>query len=242
MSMNVLNPIVPCSNRRKVTPSITRQWSSKLRVGQILLARGARGHVLAAGFVVSGWLNSAHAMEGVPNLKLIELFTSLSCSSCPPAEELLVELVEEHEDLLALEFHVDYWNDIVVGKDGNFVDPFSHAKFSNRQREYNAANIKGRSGVYTPQAVVNGRVAQVGSDKSYIMKALSKPVEQMLHIVISEDPGQGMVNISVRGEEQAISELRGTDIYLVRYIDEGVTEITGGENRHRTQRLSLIHI
>ncbi|MDX1385465.1 MAG: DUF1223 domain-containing protein, partial [Thermoanaerobaculia bacterium] len=40
---------------------------------------------------------------------LLELFTSQGCSSCPPADALLSDL-GRREDVVALAFHVDYWN------------------------------------------------------------------------------------------------------------------------------------
>ena len=42
---------------------------------------------------------------------VVELFTSEGCSSCPPAESYIGELVRR-SDVLALAFHVDYWDDL----------------------------------------------------------------------------------------------------------------------------------
>ena len=41
---------------------------------------------------------------------VVELFTSQSCYSCPPAERFLGELAKR-DGVLALEFHVDYWDE-----------------------------------------------------------------------------------------------------------------------------------
>ncbi len=38
---------------------------------------------------------------------VVELFTSQSCYSCPPAEAFLGDLIEERDDVIALEWHVD---------------------------------------------------------------------------------------------------------------------------------------
>ena len=75
------------------------------------------------------------------NPAVVELFTSQGCYSCPPAEALLGDLIEANdlENLVALEFHVDYWDSLVYGKHGSHQDPFSSPENSLRQRLYNRA-------------------------------------------------------------------------------------------------------
>ena len=41
---------------------------------------------------------------------VVELFTSQGCSSCPPANAYLNELSKRPSDVLALAFHVTYWD------------------------------------------------------------------------------------------------------------------------------------
>lgn len=208
---------------KKLTSRFPRVTSSSIQLSVLLV-------LFFAGQMVA---NAAEASRSSANVKLIELFTSHGCSSCPPAEKLLGELLESDPDLLALEFHVDYWNNLVHGRDGNFVDPFSNSKYSMRQREYSAAKLAGRPGVYTPQAVINGRIAAVGSNRRHVSKALSMPSEAAF--IISQRPlstDQSVLRIAVEGNEQQLQDLSGTDITLVRYIDSAVTKITGGENRN----------
>lgn len=92
---------------------------------------------------------------------LVELFTSEGCSSCPPADKLLTELVEKADQeglkLFALSFHVDYWDYL------GWKDPFARKEYTNRQRRY--ARALGSS-VYTPQMVINGSAEFVGSNRS----------------------------------------------------------------------------
>ena len=45
---------------------------------------------------------------------VVELFTSQGCYSCPPAEKFLGDLAGQ-KSVIALEFHVDYWDDLVYG-------------------------------------------------------------------------------------------------------------------------------
>jgi hypothetical protein len=93
---------------------------------------------------------------------LIELFTSEGCSSCPPADAALQRLHEKQPlpgvQLLVLSEHVDYWNNL------GWRDPFSDEQFSERQSRYGAR-------IYTPQAVIDGRVDVVGSDEGGILRA-----------------------------------------------------------------------
>ncbi len=43
---------------------------------------------------------------------VLELYTSQGCSSCPPADDLLnkVKKGEGTSNVIALSYHVDYWN------------------------------------------------------------------------------------------------------------------------------------
>ena len=84
---------------------------------------------------------------------VIELFTSQGCSSCPPADRILTDYAAR-DDVLALSWHVDYWNYL------GWQDTFSHAAFTLRQKRYAVA--MGARGIYTPQAVVNGSGHAVG--------------------------------------------------------------------------------
>src|SRR3546814_16619660 len=105
--------------------------------------RGALAQQLAAG-----------PGEGRP--VVVELFTSQGCSSCPPADALLVELARE-PSILALSFHVDYWDYI------GWEDPFAEAQYTERQRDY--VDRLGLRYVYTPQMVIDGRHNAVGSNQ-----------------------------------------------------------------------------
>lgn len=73
---------------------------------------------------------------------VVELFTSQGCSSCPAADKFLGELAGRG-DVIALSFHVDYWNYM------GWADPFSRADNSARQRAYKHA--MGLRYVYTPR-------------------------------------------------------------------------------------------
>jgi len=101
---------------------------------------------------------------------LVELFTSEGCSSCPPADALLIQLEKESPvagaEIIALGFHVDYWDDI------GWKDRFSSSAYSRRQYDY-AEAFKTRS-VYTPQMVVDGHTQFVGSDSKRASAAIDR--------------------------------------------------------------------
>ena len=79
---------------------------------------------------------------------IVELYTSEGCSSCPPADRWLAGLPRDGS-VLALAFHVDYWDDL------GWADRFGDAAYSARQRQIQSAS--GARFVYTPQVVANGR-------------------------------------------------------------------------------------
>ena len=167
-------------------------------------------------------------------LRIVELFTSHGCSSCPPADRLLGELLDEDHSLMALEYHVDYWNSLVHGSAGSWADPFSSREFTDRQRAYDDAELAGRGGVYTPQVVVNGHYAAVGSDRRRLQQALQQAGTQQLDIDIAEVPASDgrELRISVSGSPAQLQALSGTSVSLVRYIDSATTPVTGGENKN----------
>jgi hypothetical protein len=96
---------------------------------------------------------------------VLELFTSQGCSSCPPADRLLSTL-GARDGVVALAFHVDYWNYI------GWRDPFSSAAATARQRRYGAAIAGGK--VYTPMLVIDGREHVVGSIGSDVAAAVDR--------------------------------------------------------------------
>ena len=86
---------------------------------------------------------------------VVELFTSQGCRSCPPADRAFEQLVRQG-DVVALAYHVDYWNYL------GWADTLASSE--NTERQYGYAKSFGRSGVYTPQAVLNGRDHLKGTD------------------------------------------------------------------------------
>lgn len=156
---------------------------------------------------------------------VVELFTSQGCYSCPPAEKLLGSVVDKNEDTLALEFHVDYWDTLVYGSAGKWKDPFSSASYSKRQRDYNRLKLRGRKGVYTPQMILNGRFALVGSNSSELHRHLKKRSDLSLDTSV-ELASDGGLFIQLQGQDDSTA-----DVWLIIYDKKHVTDISAGENK-----------
>jgi len=151
---------------------------------------------------------------------VLELFTSQGCSSCPPADRLLGKYSNE-ENVIALSFHVDYWDRL------GWKDPFSDAAFSQRQKDY--AAIFKLNNVYTPEIVINGEKEMVGSDAGMISKTIKKAGQQVSteHININTvkvDDNTATINYTIQGGENNSN----LNIALIQIA--ATTSIKAGEN------------
>jgi len=155
--------------------------------------------------VLFTWFGSPLPVEeaaAFTGFALVELYTSQGCSSCPPADRVLAQLVEEarQEDLplYALSFHVDYWNRL------GWADPYSDPAYSRRQRAY--AHVLNER-VYTPQMIVNGREVFVGSRAETARRAVEKHLRQealsQIRLIRSEDAGN--VRVLLNGKTEGIT-------------------------------------
>jgi hypothetical protein len=158
---------------------------------------------------------TAHAQS---RSAVIELFTSEGCSSCPPAEAYIGELARR-SDVLALSFHVDYWDDL------GWRDRFALGQAAERQRTY--ARVLRRSSVYTPQVVIDGRDDYVGSDRTAIGNSLSR---NRTGVPVGISVRGGEVRVEVGAQEKVPT----SDVVLVAYLRTAVSAIGRGENAGRT--------
>ncbi len=203
-----------------------RQKSRQIRLRTVLFSIAAAGSIAASAvFMAPG---SPVAADNNSKPTVVELFTSQSCYSCPPAEAYLGELAKR-ADVIALEFHVDYWDELVWGSAGKWKDRFSKPQYTERQRTYAARLPGGRS--YTPQMVIDGQAFEVGSRKRAVGAALHKAAQRQ----------EGRLDVSVRpGTDGALAvEVKGAatepaTIWLVRYIKEATTKVLRGENHGKT--------
>lgn len=160
----------------------------------------------------------APAVHAQTRPAVVELFTSEGCSSCPPAEAFIGELAQR-DDILALSFHVDYWDDL------GWRDRFALGDSVMRQRIYSQASR--RTSVYTPEVVIDGRDDYLGSDRRGIANALTG-IRSGVPIEISLSGAEVLVNLGA--PEPAVP----SDIVLVAYLHKAVSAIGRGENAGRT--------
>ncbi|HQY42897.1 MAG TPA: DUF1223 domain-containing protein [Paracoccaceae bacterium] len=152
---------------------------------------------------------------------VIELYTSQGCSSCPPADALLMELATR-DDVVALALHVDYWD--YIGWKDTFADPI----YSKRQKAY--ARARGEKMVYTPQIVVNGTRTLVGVDATGLAALLRTDTSRALIELDIERSGD---SLSVRAAGDGAVPA-GSFVQLVRYIPQATVQIERGENAGRS--------
>jgi len=153
---------------------------------------------------------------------VVELFTSQSCSSCPPADALLSRLKQTRPDLLVLDFHVDYWNNL------GWRDPFSSTATTARQYWYDRTLHLGE--VYTPQMVIGGGHEAIGSDTASVKSAIDTELEA--------SSGRPIIDVSLARHDDhltlSVGSGRGTArLWLVGFDDHHRTSVAGGENGGR---------
>jgi hypothetical protein len=163
---------------------------------------------------------------------IVELFTSEGCSSCPPADALLSTLETEQSvkgaDILALEEHVDYWNQ------QGWVDPFSSLEFTARQQRY--AEVFAHGSAYTPQMVVDGRYELVGSRSAEAMKTISASAAQTkagVTVLSSGVAANGHEQWNVTVDQLGAISSEPVEIWLAITETHLHTKVDAGENAGR---------
>ena len=181
----------------------------------------ATGAVIGlASSAVSATLYSLHCPEAGANAAhpaVIELYQSQGCSSCPPALAVLDE-VADRADVLALNFAVTYWDQL--GWKDTYADPAYTAQ------QWSYARAQGRSNVQTPQLIINGRAAVLGSRKGEV------------ELAIARNARAGGPTLAVRGNIISITAsatARPAIVWFVAYDPRTVqVPIGAGKNGGRT--------
>ena len=169
-------------------------------------------------FIKSGKTENLNQTD---NPIVLEMFTSQSCSSCPPADKVLGQLEQENKNVIALSCNVTYWNHL------HWEDTLSKEFCSTRQRQY-VRTLRSR-GPYTPQVVVNGTQTMVGSRGGQIRHAINtetatNPVK-LIDLNISDD--QLIIKLPEIASDDSFA------LNLVQYKHSQSQSIPSGENRGR---------
>jgi hypothetical protein len=158
---------------------------------------------------------------------VVELFTSEGCSSCPPADAVFADIARSDTRVFAVAFHVDYWDDL------GWPDRYATHAFTSRQYAY--ATAFGKSGVYTPQMVVNGTDQMNGADRARADTAIARGIDAKTGVTLQLSAAPVDRGIFVRWRaEGAPSDAR---IVIVLVDHEKTTNVRAGENKGRT----LVH-
>jgi hypothetical protein len=187
------------------SPSMPRSHSHRYAPALLLLTT-------ALSWNGSAWATTRPAV--------VELYTSEGCSSCPLADALLGEIAGQ-PGVLALAFHVDYWD--TLGWSDKFALPYA------AQRQLRYAQGFRLPSVFTPQVVIDGTISVTGSDRAAIITAIRTPRDG-IPIAFS---GQGHDLTIELGHAKASTT---ADVLLVAYLPQAVTAIGRGENSGRTLR------
>jgi hypothetical protein len=181
----------------------------------------ARRRVTPA-ILIAGLLISSFAVARAEPRAVLELFTSQGCSSCPPADRLVAQLVTD-PSLIALSVPIDYWDYL------GWRDTLANPAHSARQRAY--ARARGDGQVYTPQMVVNGASDALGSDQGAVERAIADQKARVMSLPVHLSVGGGALNVSVAAGDKGPP---GAEVWLCSVAKTVAVAIGRGENRGRT--------
>jgi hypothetical protein len=181
-----------------------------------------KGRVVLLGvFTTALVAATASAVRAEPRA-VIELFTSQGCSSCPAADRLLGELGDD-PSIIAMSLPITYWDYL------GWKDTLAIPGHSSRQRAY--SRHRGDNQVYTPQAIVDGSVQVLGSDRVAIEDAIeqSRKHPEVLRLPVSLSVADGQIKVT------APAKIPGTGEVWLCSLSKVVPVVIGrGENRGLT--------
>lgn len=161
------------------------------------------------------------AKSGKYQTAILELYTSEGCSSCPPADRWfnqLVKVPENELDVLALSFHVDYWDYI------GWTDIYANPTYTNRQRHL--ARVNQQSSVYTPEFFINGIEARGTSSIIDEITLTNKSLSTVdLKLSLQLDGDRILINLSSHFDVDQDKLLR-----FVVYENNLSSDVKKGEN------------
>jgi hypothetical protein len=217
-------------------------WKSKLQI-----PRAAKWGVAVGGLLLGltlGYLEIRKAQaryrfhhQLTKQPYIVELYTSQGCSSCPSADALLDRLAKQGgSKLIPLVFHVDYWDE------SGWKDPFSQPSWTERQSEY--LRHIAADGMFTPQAIIQGRFACVGSDETCILESLNHSPDNYVPILDfrtthDDKSSQNAIKLLIQVSEN-ISKYDELQVVAIRFEHGRQTQVTSGENRGKTLQSNFV--
>ena len=183
--------------------------------------------LLLAFFIASGPLQADHSItlhSSKNRTALVELYTSEGCSSCPPAEQWLQQLIQipnEELDALVLEFHVDYWDYI------GWKDRFGSAAYTARQRKL--AHTNQQRTIYTPEFFVDGKEAR-GTRNVVKMIKQSNSTNSISRLQLTVKPDRQQLTLTLHSKQPVQP---GSQIHFVVFHNKLSSLIKSGENAGR---------
>jgi hypothetical protein len=195
------------------------------RLRKPLVAAALLAALAAASFGVRANTRAVQPEADTP--VVVELFTSEGCSSCPPADRLLIDLTDKQPIkgalVIGISEHVDYWDH------QGWKDPFSDRLFTERQSVYSRA--AGSNDIYTPQIIVDGVAALVGHDRAAVFDAIRRAAGRRKQPVAVEwSPEASKASVTV----EKSPETAGATVFLAVTEDGLRTPVARGENAGRT--------
>jgi hypothetical protein len=152
---------------------------------------------------------------------IVELFTSQGCSSCPPADAFLAELARD-PSVVAISRPVTYWDRL------GWKDSLARPQNTQLQRDYAARGGTG-AGVYTPQMMVQGKYAAVGSSRGEVKNYIGRARRETSVSVGIADAAA----IVTGGKDKAV-------VKLLALRSNQVVKVGSGENGGRSIRYTNI--
>lgn len=165
--------------------------------------------------------SSPSRAESAPPV-VVELFTSQGCPLCPPAEAFMQDLAKR-DDVIALEFHIDYYDY------SGWTDPFGRADYTRRWQDY--ARSLGARYEYTPLMVIDGMSHEIGSKRATVEARISERQAKTgggPHLAMDMQGKNAVISITGDGPAGIY------DVVVAVYDAQASTRITAGENKGRT--------
>jgi hypothetical protein len=159
---------------------------------------------------------------------VVEMFLSQACNASPPAAEALVEIARR-PDVVALSWHVGYWDQYASQKFGAWPDPFAKDAFADRQKAYNE-RLQGRAAMMTPQTVIDGVISIRGSKREAIER-------RILEAQVHDEHARALpvrLDLETRDDGVIRTQIDNVgapyDAMVVSFRRVAVTKIEGGDN------------